>query len=426
MTDHGPTPGDDGRDPFLDPDIWSDEPEVAVGAARRGPRRPGRPPERGPARPPRPARAPRPVVEEEDEYFDLPPHSRAPRWLVVLLVLVGLVAVGVLGGRWWYGNQVDPPGAPGEEIAIQIAEGTSAKGVASVLADEGVITNASLFNLWVSGKDLDTIQAGAYRFRSDMSFQEAVDVLNAGPDTPIAAETTKVTIPEGYTVAQIVARISEKVPRLAAADLQAALDEGKVPTSLLPAGTTDYEGLLFPATYEVGDDDDAVDVLTMMAQEMETRVEALGIDDAIAHVQRQWGLDLTAYDMVKVASMIQYEAAVPEDAPKIGAVTYNRLEQGMPLQYDSTSIYEAALRGLTPAEVDYTADNPYNTRTRTGLPPTPIAAPGEYALVGAFQPSDGPWLYFVLTDTKVVSFTDSYDEFLEFKQQCIAKDLGCG
>ncbi|QXC61863.1 endolytic transglycosylase MltG [Aquihabitans sp. G128] len=124
--------------------------------------------------------------------------------------------------------------------------------------------------------------------------------------------------------------------------------------------------------------------------------------------------------------MIQYEAAIPADGPKIGAVTYNRLKANMPLQYDSTSIYEAGLDGRGPDQVDYTADTPYNTRVNPGLPPTPIAAPGEYALEGAMEPVDEPWLYFVLTDTKEVTFTVSYQEFLDAKALCKSRGLGCG
>jgi len=199
-----------------------------------------------------------------------------------------------------------------------------------------------------------------------------------------------------------------------------------VPTSLRPDGVSSYEGLLFPATYEVEADDTALDVLTMMAEEMETRVEALGLADAQAHIATRWGLDLSAYDLLTVASMIQYEAAVPADAPKIGAVTYNRLAAGMPLQYDSTSVYEARLAGIDPSTIDYTVDTPYNTRNQGGMPPTPIAAPGELALTGAFDPADGPWLYFVVTDVGVVSFSESYEEFLANKQLCIERDLGCG
>jgi len=129
---------------------------------------------------------------------------------------------------------------------------------------------------------------------------------------------------------------------------------------------------------------------------------------------------------LKVASMIQYEAAGEQDAAKIGTVTYNRLRAEMPLQYDSTSIYEAGLAGRASDSVDYRADTAYNTRTRKGLPPTPIAAPGTYALEGALRPAEGPWLYFVLTNTKEVTFAVTYDEFLQAKAECKQRGLGCG
>lgn len=416
---------------FDDGDIWTssdtDAPSPAAPARRSGPRRPGRGPA-GPARPPR-RPAPEPVAahpDDEHDWVELPGESRVPRWLAALLVVGALVGVTVGGGWWWYHQQVDPSGDPGAAVTVQIPEGASTSRVGDLLDEAGVISNAMVFNFYVGGKDLTAVQAGTYVFRSNSSFDDAIAVLDAGPKAPVTEAVTKVTIPEGYTVAQMIERISTKVPRLKAADLQAALDQGKVPSSLKPEGTTSYEGLLFPATYEITEDDNAVDVLTEMAQEMEQRVDAIGLDAAQAHIRDQWGLELSGYDLLKVASMIQYEAAVPADAPKIGAVTYNRLEKGMPLQYDSTSIYEGALTGKTPEQIDYKADSPYNTRTRPGLPPTPISSPGEYALEGAMDPADGPWLYFVLTDAKVVSFTDSYDEFLGFKALCKQRGLGCG
>lgn len=438
-------------DPFADPDIWSapDAPAAppepaappaapvappagadrpgAVGAApvapRRGPRRPGgggRPP--GPPRPPRDERRRR-RPEDEDEYVDLPAESRVPRWLVALLIVGLLVGGAFVGGRWWYGNQVDPPGEPGSVVAVQVVEGTSSSRVAELLADGGVITNATLFNLWVNGKGLEPVQAGTYELRKDMSFQEAVDALNAGPETPVVAETTKVTVPEGLTVAQIVARIAEQVPRLTAADLQAALDAGEVPTTLKPEGTTSYEGLLFPATYEVADEDTALDVLTMMAAEMERRVADAGLEEAAGVLSAETGEQLSTYDLLTMASLVQEEAGGPEEAPKISRVIVNRLREGWALGIDATSQYLAALEG---GEVDFESDSPYNTRRQPGLPPTPIAAPGAYALEAAAAPADGPWLYYVLTDPGVHTFVVTDAEFQEAKQICIAKDLGCG
>ncbi len=426
----------------LDPDIWSDDPAPPPGP-RRPPRpaRPaGRPADRPPLRHGRPrAGAPSspaaatgrlrlvvlaaPAQEEADEYFDLPHESRIPRWLVALGVVVLVVVIVVGGSMWWYRNQVDPPGGPGEQVQVQIPEGSTTSDVGSILDDQGVISSATIFNFWVGGKDLTSVQAGTYAFRANSSFDDAVAVLNAGPGEPLVAATTKVSIPEGYRVEQIVARINEKVPRLTVEDLDAALAEGKVPTSLKPEGTTSYEGLLFPATYEVGDDDTAVDVLTEMAQEMEGRVAAMGIDDAATAISQKWGIEVDAYDLLTTASLVQEEAGGPDEAPKVATVIYNRLAADMPLGIDATSKYLADTEG---GEPDYESSSPYNTRTQAGLPPTPIASPGEYALDAALHPADGPWLYYVLTDPGVHTFVETYQEFLDGKQECIAKDLGCG
>lgn len=440
-TDH---PVGVGPDAPLDPDIWSEDPAPA------GPRRPPRPTEdaagprprprrrpasaeRGaPARPPRRARGESPPSApprrprrsaEDDEYFDLPHESRIPRWLVAIIVVV-VVVVGIVGASmWWYRNQVDPPGGPGEQVQVQIPEGSTTSDVGSILDDKGVITSATIFNFYVGGKDLTSVQAGSYAFRRNSSFDDAIKVLNAGPSKPVAANTTKVSIPEGYTVPQIVARINEKVPRLTVEELDAALAEGKVPSALKPEGTTSYEGLLFPATYEVGDDETAVDVLTAMAQEMETRVAAMDIDGAAAAISQKWGIELTPYDLITTASLVQEEAGSPEEAPKVATVIYNRLRDEMPLGIDATSRYLAGIEG---GEPDFESDSPYNTRSQPGLPPTPIASPGEYALDAALHPADGPWIYYVLTDPGVHTFTASYQEFLDGKQTCIDKGLGCG
>ena len=470
------TPNDERPfDPFEDPEIWSDfEPTASPAAptdASTGGERPAREaeaagssPRRGP-RPPR-ARAHRPgdtgstpavpstsprartgVVEPDPEpvptagepapeaeavagdghdYVDLPAESRVPRWLAVLVIVLAVVGVAVGGVWWWYGRQVDPPGPPGARIQVVVPEGTSTSGIGSILAGDGVVSNSTLFNLYVGRKNVGPFQAGTYTFQKSSSFDEAIDRLEAGPGKAIAAKADKVTIPEGYTLAQILDRIHEKVPRLSVADLKDALASGKVPSELKPDKVNDYEGLLYPATYDVGSDTTAVELLTEMAAEMDKRVNALDLNASIARIKAAWGLDVTGYDLMKVASMIQYEAAGEQDAAKIGTVTYNRLRNGTPLGYDSTSIYEAGLAGRAPGSVDYGLDTPYNTRINKGLPPTPIAAPGLYALEGALQPAEGPWLYFVLTDTKEVTFAVTYDDFLKAKAQCKARGLGCG
>jgi UPF0755 protein len=365
-------------------------------------------------------------VQDHHDYVDLPDEHRVPRWVAVLVVFALIFGVLGLGGRWWYRRQVDPPGGPGATVSVEIPQGASTSRVGSILASKGVITNSTIFGFWVGNHDIGTVQAGIYTLHRNSSFQEAADDLARGPGKPIVATTTKVTIPEGYTVAKILDRIHAKVPRLSVASLKALLDQGKVPSDLKPAGTKSYEGLLFPATYDVDSSTTGLDLLTQMAAQMDEHVDSIGVEQARARLKDKWGLDLTGYDMVKVASMIQYEAAGPDDAPKIGTVTYNRLKADMPLQYDSTSIYEAGLQQKAIDTIDYKVDTPYNTRTHTGLPPTPIAAPGEYALEGAMEPVEGPWLYFVLTNTKEVTFAVTYQDFLAAKELCKQRGLGCG
>lgn len=423
MTPDDRRPGVRSADPISRADIGAE-------GGRSGPRRPPRPVEGLQDRQVEPGPSEwaheDDYYEDDDDYVYLRREARIPRWIFALLV-VGLAIGSVVGaGWWWYGRQVDPPGPAGATVAVKVPAGSSTSAIGSILAKQGVVSNATLFNFYVSRKSAGPFRAGTYRFQKSSSFDEAVVRLDAGPRKAIAVQTTKVTIPEGFTLAKTLERIHEKVPRLSVEDLRAALDQGKVPSKLKPEGTTSYEGLLFPATYEVADTTTAEQLLTAMAASMETRVDQLGLAAAQADIKARWGVDVTSYDLVKVASMIQYEAAGEQDAAKIGTVTYNRLQRRMALGYDSTSIYEAGLTGKDPTKIDYRVDTPYNTRQHLGLPPTPIAMPGQYALEGALKPADGPWLYFVLTNTKEVTFATTYQEFQRAKVLCQQRKLGCG
>ncbi|HUS62062.1 MAG TPA: endolytic transglycosylase MltG, partial [Acidimicrobiales bacterium] len=137
--------------------------------------------------------------------------------------------------------------------------------------------------------------------------------------------------------------------------------------------------------------------------------------------------NLTPYEILVVASLIEEEARVPEERPKMARVMYNRLKAGIPLGIDATSRYEAVISGRDRGDVDFTSSSPYNTRKQRGLPPTPIASPGRASIEAALNPADGPWIYYVLEDEEGHHFfTDSNSEFVNAKQRCKERGLGCG
>jgi len=252
------------------------------------------------------------------------------------------------------------------------------------------------------------LKPGTYRLTTGMSIDAVLDLLARGPSTGVGF-----TIPEGYTVAQIVDKIAA-TRELTKAQLTRALRSKDLIVPLRPKGVTSLEGLLFPDTYAIEPDDTAEAVL----QEMLNQLEVVLSRHRLSAAPR--GLD--PYELLIVASMIEREAKVAADRPRIAAVIYNRLARNMPLQIDATVEYAVGHSPLTAA--DLRSPSRYNTYVHTGLPPTPIASPGEAAIKAALQPADGDWLYYVIASEEGEhAFTASYQEFLRLKEQARAKGL---
>jgi cell division protein YceG involved in septum cleavage len=212
---------------------------------------------------------------------------------------------------------------------------------------------------------------------------------------PLATvEIVKVLIPEGETRLQIA--------ELAKADgLTGSYRKAAKRSPLLnpatygaPRGTPDLEGFLFPATYDmvVG-----APVSRLVAEQLTAFQERFGPEE----VRRARELHVTPYQLLTVASMVEREAQLPGDRPKIAAVIYNRLRLGMPLGIDATIYYAVEqAEGIATYTHELTAsqlriDSPYNTRTHRGLPPTPISNPGMASIEAAAHPAHVPYLYYV-------------------------------
>ena len=364
-------------------------------------------------------------VEEEwaeGEWEDWRRPSRTGRRLfVAALVLLALLAGGAFVAWTQVQDKIDPPGPPGEAVEIEIPSGSTTEDIGAILVDNRVITSATVWNYWTRLESVGPFQAGFYEFQRNSSFDEAVAVLDGGPRPP---ELERITIPEGLTVAEILPRLADPetgVDRWSLEALQAALDSGEIRSQFQPPEVTSYEGLLFPDTYEIDQDVDEASFLRRLVAETDARLVALDVEAKAAQLGR------TPYEILVIASLIEEESRVPSERPMVARVVYNRLEEGIPLGIDATSRYEAEISGRGRESLDFDSDSPYNTRRVAGIPPTPIAAPGQASLEGALNPADGPWIYYVLQDEQGNHlFTDSFQEFNRAKQECARKGLGCG
>jgi UPF0755 protein len=176
-------------------------------------------------------------------------------------------------------------------------------------------------------------------------------------------------------------------------DYQSALLGGDVTTSLeeLPAdpSLSDWEGLLFPDTYEFAASAAPEDILQRMASTMEQRVNSIDWTD--------WeSLGYSKYQGIVLASLIESEVLLDEERPTVSSVIHNRLEEGMKLDIDATVLYAVGSRDIS--DFDREVDSPYNTYIVAGLPPTPISAPGRASLEAAAAPDETDYFFYVLSD----------------------------
>ena len=316
-------------------------------------------------------------------------------------------------------KQIDP-GSPGEVRTITIAEGSSSSKIGQVLADEGIIKSAFVWDWYLRINGGGPFQAGEYELADNSSMGDVVKVLQRGPRPP---DERRYTMPEGFTVVETLARLADpdKGLGLDLATMQQLLDSGQVRSAYQPADQPSNEGILFPETYSVDESADERAVLQQMVDELDATMAGLEVEAA------QATYNLTPYEILITASLIEEETKVPEERAKVARVIYNRLREGIPLGIDATSRYEAEVIRGNRNRIDFTSDSPYNTRRVKGLPPTPIASPGRASIAAALHPADGPWIYYVLEDDAGHHFfTESSSEFIAAKARCKAAGLGCG
>ena len=345
--------------------------------------------------------------------------------------LAVVLAVGVLLGgafaAYYFGAAAlkdrfsHPDDYEGEgtgKVLVEVKDGEAASDIASTLVEKDVVKSVEAFTEEARNNPESVgIQVGFYELRKQMSAESAMAIL-VDPGNRVR---NTVTIPEGYTVKQIVATLAKNTDFSARQYNRVLQDPSKI-------GLPDYargnpEGFLFPATYELPPNATPRSVLTTMVKRYEEAAGKLDLADKAEALGR------TPYEVLTVASLVQAEARFDKDFTKVARVIYNRLDEGMPLQFDSTVHYAVGKDGsVGTSDEDRNSSSPYNTYKVTGLPPSPISAPGEQAIEAALNPASGSWLYFVTTnpDTGETKFATSYKDHLknkrEFDRWCAESD----
>ncbi len=325
--------------------------------------------------------------------------------LVRRLVLVVVLLLAAVGGLYLLAS-TEPGGGP---VTIVVEKGDALSNVADKLQEAGVIRSSVLFQLEARLQDEETeIKAGEYEFTSGESGDEILGTLSRGES--VSALT--ITVPEGLTLEQ-TAGVVEEQSGIPAGEFQAAAERTDYGYDFLDdSAIRTTEGFLFPKQYEFERDTDAGQIVDRFLRQY--RIETEDLDFAAV----RGGVELTEYQLITMASLIEKESANLEERPVIASVIYNRIQAGMPLQVDASILYvlDGSKENLKLS--DLKIDSPYNTYTNIGLPPGPIASPSRESIEAALRPAETDFLYYVLqAGGKEHYFTDDYDEFLEAKEE---------
>lgn len=308
-----------------------------------------------------------------------------------LLQLFGLILVVAFAWHFWnpfwrsdLTTAADP--ASSEKIVFSIEKGSSAKTIAKDLYAEDLIVNKLSFTRAVETENLDgSLRYGSFVLSPSMTLEEIVTVLTTQGTGELA-----LTVPEGWTIAQIDARLTE-MALIQAGDFEDCTRTCNFSYSFLPKEDAHLEGYLFPDTYFI---DSASFTSKTLIQQMLNNFDQKWSDAMQSSLEKS-GRSLQ--EVVTMASLLEREVRTPKDLPIVSGIIWKRLDNDWYLGIDATLLYKDD-DGTLSSE-DLTKDSPYNTRTSKGLPPTAIGNPGLETLEAALTPESSEY-WFYLTDSE--------------------------
>ena len=317
------------------------------------------------------------------------------------------------------GNQINEISNQGivEVITVNIPQGSAASEISSILDSTGIVSSKLAFELNLRNENLtDKLRAGTYELPNNLSFEEVTALLLKGP--PL--KTYTITVPEGLWISETLEILSAQTG-YDVLQLENSLTSGLVTSSYLDSTEAlelqNWEGLLFPNTYQIDIEANGEEILQIMVSELEKRYELLLSNYSVP----EWINN--SNEFFTVASLIEAEAKLDEDRPLVSSVIRNRLNDNMLLQIDAAVLYALQKRKSQVLLIDLQVDSPYNIYKFTGLPPTPISGFGEKAMQAIFDTPENDFIYYLLTDINgKMTFTNNYEDFINLKNK--AKEEG--
>jgi peptidoglycan lytic transglycosylase G len=345
-----------------------------------------------PAREPRAARAPRAPRPPKAPRAS---RDRVARRRRIFLVGVLVLVVAVV---WFLWSLFQPFHGDGSgRVAVTIPKASGVGDIGSLLEKRGVISSSFFFGAraTLAGKRGD-LKPGKYTLKKDMSYGDVIDVLSKGP----AASVVNVVVPEGRSRREIAASLEGLSGSYLAATKR------KPPSGYGATDATDLEGFLFPATYQMKP---GASVKLLVAKQLQAFKQRFGTVDLRAAKRK----NLTPYDVLIIASLVERETAVPRERKLIASVIYNRLRAGTPLGIDATTRFQFNKWSGALTRSELASPSPYNTRNHTGLPPGPIGNPGVASMAAAAAPASTPYMFYVANPCKpgTHTFTKTLAEF---------------
>lgn len=305
-----------------------------------------------------------------------------------ILIIVSIIALASIS--YWLSSTLSSPHAHNKaDQFVEIEKGSTPKQIVAKLVDEGILQSYAATLIYVrTVGDPSKLQAGEYQFPSPITALQVLKELEKGE-----SQTTKLTIPEGFTRFDISKRIAERFPQNPPADdnaILALMDDVSLISDIAPMARN-LEGYMYPSTYSFPRETAAKDVIRTMVEQFKKTWKP----EWTAAAQ---SAGRTPHEIVTIASLIETETAVESERPIVAGVINNRLTRNMPLGIDQTNVYIAKMMGRWDGTInrsDLDVDSPYNTRIKTGLPPGPISSVSESSLKAALFPNANDYLFYV-------------------------------